>query len=216
MTTNLKVEERKGSNAAIRAAGSIPAVVYGPKHDSQPITVSKIAFEKILKAAGESTIINLEGLKEEVEVLIHNVAFNAERGGVEHADFYAVERGKELTMNVTLEFIGESPAEKIGAMVVRVLEEVEVTCRPSVLPSHFDVDVTVLETVDGQITVGDLIVPEGVVINTPAEMVVATMAAAREEEPEATEAVEIDMDAVAVDGEKPEAAAEAGTEEKAG
>ena len=195
MTVSLEVTKREGK----AAAGTVPGVVYGPKQDPISLAINKQTFEKTLQNAGESTIITLSGLDEEIEVLVHDVSFNAQRGGVEHVDFYAIERGKELTTNVPLEFIGEAPAEKNGATVNRILHDVEVTCRPSVLPSSIEVDLSVLVDEQSQINVSDLSVSDDVKIENDPEDVVANVAAAREEEPEeAPEAV--DMDAVEVAG----------------
>ena len=202
MTLKLEVEKREQSNAAVRGEGKIPAVVYGPKQEPVAIAVDKFTFERTLQEAGESTIINLVGLDEEIEVLVQDVSFDAARGGAEHADFYAIERGKELTTNVGLEFIGEAPVEKTGATVTKTLQDVEVTCRPSVLPSSIAVDLSVLATEEDQIHVSDLVIPEGVTVNTDAEAVVVSVSAAREEESEEPAAA-VDMDAVAVEGEKP-------------
>ncbi len=193
----LEVAKRTGSAAAARAAGLVPAVVYGPKQEPISITVEKVLFTKTLEAAGESTIINLVGLDEELEVLIHDVAFNPAKGGVDHADFYAIERGKELTTNVALEFIGEAPATKLGSVLNKTLHEVEVTCRPSVLPSHIDVDISGMMDDEAFIAVKDLVVPAGVKIENDPELMVATISPAREAEPETVEAV--DMAAVAVE-----------------
>jgi len=162
-----------------------------------------VRFEKTLDTAGESTIINLTGLDEDVEVLVQDVAFNAERGGVEHADFYAIERGKELTTNVGLEFVGEAPIEKSGAVVNKILQDIEITCRPSALPSAIEVDLSVLETEENQIHVSDLVIPEGVTVNLEADAVVVAVSAARDDEPE-EESTEVDMDAVEVEGESSE------------
>ena len=199
----IKLEVTKREKGAPRAEGSVPGIVYGPKQEPIALSIDTFTFEKTLRDAGESTIITLSGLDEEIEVLVHDVAFNAQRGGVEHVDFYAIERGKELTTNVAFEFIGEAPVEKGGATVNRVLHEVEVTCRPSDLPSHIEVNLSVLENEDSMVRISDLTLPEGVKIENDPEDVVANVAAAREEEPEeAAEAV--DMDAVEVAGEKKE------------
>lgn len=210
MTTNLEVQKRETSADAVRKEGRVPGVVYGPKQEPISISIDKLTFEKTLQAAGESTIINLTGLEgDSIEVLVQEVAFNAARGGAEHVDFYAIERGKELTTNVTLNFVGEAPAEKTGMTVNKAMHEVEVTCRPSVLPSHIDVDITSLVDESSQINVKDLVLPEGVKVENDEESAVATVAAAREEEPE--EAVEaVDMDAVEVEakGKTEEEAAE--------
>jgi len=195
MTVSLEVKKREGK----ASADILQGVVYGPKQEPISLAINKQTFEKTLHEAGESTIITLTGLDEDIEVLVHDVSFNARKGGVEHVDFYAIERGKELTTNVTLEFIGEAPVEKSGASVNRVLHDVEVTCRPGVLPSHIEVDLSVLVDETSQIRVADLIVAEDVKIENEAEETVVNVAAAREEEPEETPEA-VDMDAIEVVG----------------
>ena len=172
MTVKLDVSKRTTSADVVRKEGNIPAVVYGPKQAPVSIVVSKAIFEKTLKEAGESTVINLLGLGEEMEVLIHDVAFNPAKGGVEHVDFYAIEKGKEITVDVPLEFTGEAPAAKLNGVLTKVLHEVEVTCKPSVLPQHITVDVSTLDDFEKQIHVRDLVVPAGVTIENDADEVV--------------------------------------------
>jgi len=162
----------------------IPAVVYGPKQVNLSITVERKEFEKIFKEAGESSVITLKGLEKPLDVLIHDVAFNAVRSEVQHIDFYALEVGKELTTDVPLEFIGESTVEKIGGMINKILHEVKVTCQPTDLPHNIEVDISTLTEIDDKILVSDLIIPKGVKIDTPANEVVVIVAKEREEEPE--------------------------------
>lgn len=193
MTLNLNVTKREKT----APAGHIPAVVYGPKQESIALAVEEREFDKVFKEAGESTIINLEGVGEPIEVLIHDLSFNAVRGGVQHVDFYAIERGKELTTNVALEFEGEAPAEKQGGVLTKALHEVEVTCRPSKLPKEIVVDVSVLTDFEASIRVKDLKVEEGVKINNDPEDTVAVVVPVQEEAEEPAESV--DMDAVKVE-----------------
>lgn len=198
MTTKLEVTKRQDSTEKVRSEGKLPGVVYGPKQEPISITMDKVLFEKTLDIAGESTIINLVGLGDDIEVLVHDVAFNGEKGGVEHVDFYAIERGKELTTNIALEFIGEAPVEKNGATVTKVLYDLEVTCRPSDLPSQIEVDISTLTEDDSQILVKDLKIGAAIKVTLDGESVVASVSAAREEEPEeVSEAV--DMDAIEVE-----------------
>jgi large subunit ribosomal protein L25 len=197
MTVKLEVTAKTASAKALRKAGSIPAVVYGPKQEPLAVSVEKSVFEKLLKEAGESTVINLVGLGEEIEVLVHEVSFNPAKGGVEHVDFYAIEKGKEITVHVPLEFIGEAPAVKKGGSLTKVLHEIEVTCKPSALPQHIEVDVTPLDDFEKQIHVKDLVVPNGVKVENDGEEVVALVQEVQEEvEPEP---VAVDMDAVEVE-----------------
>ena len=201
MTVTLEVtkrDERGKQLANLRKEGKLPAVVYGPKEESQALTLDHKIFDKVFREAGESTIITLKGLKEDTEVLVQDVAFDPVRGGVTHVDFYAIERGKELTTNVSFEFVSEAPIEKTGATVTKVMHGVDVTCRPSLLPSHIEVDLTVLTEIDSHIQIKDLDIPEGVKVEAEPDDMVATVSAAREEEPE-PEIEAVDMDAIEVE-----------------
>lgn len=197
MTVKLDVTKRTTGAAAVRKTGDVPAVVYGPKQEPISISLSKIVFEKVLKEAGESTVINLVGLGDEIEVLVHEVSFNPAKGGVEHVDFYALEKGKEITVHVPLEFIGEAPATKQGGSLTKVLHEVEITCKPSALPQHLEVDISSLDDFEKQIHVKDIIVPAGVRIHNDVEEVVALVQEVIDE-PE-PEVAPVDMAAVEVE-----------------
>lgn len=190
MTVTLQIDTRAEQGkklVALRKSGKVPGVVYGPKQETLLVTLDKQTFEKVLKEAGESTIINLVGAGEEIEVLVHDVAFNPAKGGIEHVDFYAIEKGKEITVHVPIEFIGEAPAVKKGGTLTKVLHEIEVTCKPAALPQHITVDVSVLDDFEKQIHVKDLQMPAGVKVEQDAEEVVALVQEAQEEpEPEAS------------------------------
>jgi large subunit ribosomal protein L25 len=196
MTVKLEVAKREGKAKSARAQGNIPAVVYGPKQEPISIAIAKGVFEKLFREAGESTVINLVGLGDEMEVLIHEVSFNAAKGGVEHIDFYAIEKGKEITVHVPIEFIGEAPAVKQGGSLTKVLHEIEITCKPSALPQHLTVDVSTLDDFEKQIHVADIEVPKGITIENDPQEVVALVQEVKEE-PE--EAPAVDMDAVEVE-----------------
>ena len=181
MTEKLEVARRTLSAKAVRNMGDIPAVVYGPRQEPISISVNKILFEKTLKSLGESSVLKLVGLGTELEVLIHDVSFDSGRGGVDHADFYALEKGKEITVHVPLEFIGEAPVVKTGGSLTKVLHEIEVTCNPSALPQHITVDVSALDTFDKKIHVKDLIIPKGVKVRNDAEEVIVVVQEDKEE-----------------------------------
>lgn len=185
----------------LRDNGSVPAVIYGPKQEPINISLDAKAFDKLRKTSGESTIIELTGLDKPIEVLIKGVDFNPMKKQVMHVDFYAIERGKEMTVHVALEFTGEAPVEhtKEGS-VTKVLHEVEVTCMPNNLPSHIEVDLSTLITVEDKIHIKDLKVGKGVTILADAEDSVVVVTPAKSEvEAEEEEANAVDMSAVEVE-----------------
>jgi large subunit ribosomal protein L25 len=202
MTITLAVTARDESAkiAVMRKNGDVPAVVYGAKQEPISITLSGKEFEKVRKEAGESTIVELTGLTESVEVLIKSVDFHPVKQQVTHVDFYAFERGKEMTTHIALEFIGEAPVEESKAgSVTKVLYEVEVTCLPKDLPSHIDVDISSLVHIEDKIHISDLKVPVGVVIGADPEDPVVVVSAARQTTDDEEASTEIDMDAIEVE-----------------
>jgi large subunit ribosomal protein L25 len=183
MIMTLAVTSRDSSKGldVLRANGSIPAVIYGPIQNPVSVLVNEKAFEQVLKEAGESTVLSLTGLATPVEVLIKDVTFNPVKQRIAHVDFYAVEKGKEITTHVTLHFIGEAPVEVSRAgSVTKVLHEVEITCKPANLPNHIDVDLSALRTVGDKIHVSDLKIGTGVKINTAADEAVVVINAAKQ------------------------------------
>lgn len=212
MTITIKVTERKERGkqlAKLRQNGVLPAVIYGPKEEASAINLDSKEFEKIFREAGESSVMVLTGVGEDKEVLVQDVAYNRVKGGIEHVDFYAIEKGKEVTVNIPLEFVGEAPAIKLGGSLTKVLHEIEVTCKPANLPHEIVVDVSSLNTFEDMIHVKDLNIPAGVKVENDPEDTVALVAEAKEEP---VEPVAIDMSAIEVEKKGKEETEEGGEE----
>lgn len=209
MTTTVAITARTAGTAL--PEGHIPAVVYGPKQEPLAISLEEKVFDKVRREAGESTIIELSGLAEPIEVLIKEIDFDPVKLRMQHVDFYAFERGKDMTTTVAIELVGEAPAEKnnVGS-VTKVLQEITVTCRPSALPSHIDADISGMDTADSKVTVADLPVLEGVTYDAEPDETVAVVSVTKDEADE--DPADVDMDAVAVEGEKKEESTETTTE----
>jgi len=182
----LKVEMRQilgKSVKTLRQKGLLPAVVYGEAIPTQPISVSYKEFEKVYKAAGESTLVRLKVAGTTHNVLIHDIAFDPITGHSLHADFYAVRMDKALRARVPLEFIGESAAVKNeGGILVKVAHELEVEALPQDLPHSLPVDIGSLAAFGSRILLQDIPVPHGVKILGPADEVIAVVNAPRSDE----------------------------------
>ncbi len=180
----LKVEKRDLNDNInqLRKAGKIPAVFYGKKETSTPILVAKSEFEKVLKEAGESTIINLHGDGIDVDVLIQDVDFDPVKDLARHADFYAIQKDKKIEVKIPLEFIGESKAVKeLGGILVKVMHEVEIEALPKDLPHSLSVDISVLESFTDTVTAKDIKLPSGVELKVKPDEVVASVYEPKEE-----------------------------------
>lgn len=179
----LAVQKRdtKVSAKTLRNKGILPAVVYGRKEASTPISVDAKTFEKLFHKAGESTVITLSGLGEEKDVLIHEVVFHAVTGSVLHADFYAIEKGQKVTVSVPIEFIGDAPAVKQGAVLVKVMHELEIEVLPKELPHAIEIDLSVLANAEDKIAVKDIKLPPSATPTDDLEEVVVMVTMPKEE-----------------------------------
>lgn len=182
----LKAEKRvlRGKSVkTLRQTGVLPAVVYGEAVPAQPISVPYKEFEKVYKAAGESTLVRLDVAGLSRNVLIHDIAFDPITGKTLHADFLAVRMDKALRARVPLEFIGEAPAVKNeGGILVKVAHELEVEALPEDLPHSLPVDVVSLTTFGSRILLQDISAPRGVRILGPLDEVIAVVNAPRSDE----------------------------------
>lgn len=202
-TSNLqaKTRTRMGRKTYhLRNEGIIPAVVYGMGMEPLNIEVSHKEFAKVLKSAGESTIVELsvDGAKS-LHVLIQDTQTDPLREEFTHADFRMVDMTKKIEAEVKLSFVGESPAVKgLGGTLVHPMSEVRIKALPKDLLSVIEVDISVLATFEDAIHVKDLPIPASVEVIDDVDAVVALVAAPRSEEElaELNKAVEINVETV--------------------
>ena len=153
MEATLHVEKRetRGKNEArrLRAAGKIPAVVYGTeKNKATEIAVDPKMLLRILHSdSGVNTLIGLEGadLKSGGKVLVKEYQLDPIDHKLLHADFYAIAMDKLLTVTVPVLIKGEPKGVKQqGGIVDFVSREIEVECLPADIPQHIDIDISEL------------------------------------------------------------------------
>lgn len=174
LTLLAKKREETGKRAKrLLSSGELPGVVYGPTEEATSISLPLGEFVKVLKEAGESSVIELSGLAKPLQVLIHEVDRDPVTNVPRHVDLYAIEKGAKVEVAIPLSYVGESPAVKAGANLVKVLHELEIEAAPADLPHELFVDISVLVSVGDQILVSDLVIPVGVEVKEDKEQVVA-------------------------------------------
>lgn len=167
----------------LRLAGKVPAVFYGPKEKSTPITVPAVAFKKVWNQAGESSVIQLLCDGVGLDVLIHDIDLDPIRDEPRHVDFYVIEKGKKVRVHTPIEFTGVSLAVKdLGGTLVKVLHDLEIEAMPKDLPHVINVDISTLVDFNSKIQAKDIVLPKGVNLLTKADEVVASVAEAYKEE----------------------------------
>lgn len=209
LTLEYKKRQTAEKLPTLRKEGFVPAVFYGPKEETTSISIKESDFKKVWKAAGESSVVILKGEGEEHEALIHEVDAHPMSGLPRHADFYVIEKGKKVQVNVPLEFEGVSPAVKdLGGLLIKVAHEVEIEAMPKDLPHELKVDIATLATLDSQILAQDIKLPAGVALLTGPEEVIAAISVAVEEPVDAPTPTLEDIEVVGAKGKDEEAVAE--------
>lgn len=177
--------ERGRAAARLRAAGLIPGIVYGHGFKPQSVAVPRIPFEKLYRAAGESSLVDLmvEG-GGAIKVLIADTQRDPLRDNFIHIDFYAVRMDEKLEADINLKFVGEAAAVKeLGGTLVKNVSHLKVRCLPGALVHDIEVDLGRLKTFEDKIHVRDLVIPAGIeVLSPPIDETVVLVAAPRTEE----------------------------------
>ena len=171
LSLNIQKRDMKVGAEKIRKGGQIPAIFYGPKETSTPIVIDTIAFKKVWKQAGESSVIILkDAAGNEHESLIHDIDIHPLSGEPRHADFYVIEKGKKVEVALPLIFEGIAPAVKdFGGILVKVRRDIDIEAAPRDLPQNIKVDVSKLTELTSVILAKDLPVPAGVEIKIGGE-----------------------------------------------
>ena len=163
----LRTDEGKGASRRLRHAGNVPAIIYGGEDAPVSITLDHNRFLRHLQEeAFYAHILTLvvDGKKQQV-VLKDLQRHPAKDTKIMHADFLRVDAKHAMTMSVQLHFLGEddSAAIKSGAVLARLMTDVEVSCLPQDLPEYIEVDISELE-LDHSIHLSELVLPKGVTL----------------------------------------------------
>lgn len=172
-----RAERGKGAARKARAAGRIPAVVYGHGEATRELTVDAHELELLFaRVHYENTIINLDiaGEKGEVKVLVREVQSHAFRPDVLHVDFYQIHAGEKVVVDVPVRLQGTAPGVRAGGVMMQTITDLEVRCLPDNIPEYIDADVSQLE-IGNAIHVGELTLPEGVEPQVDADRVVCSV-----------------------------------------
>lgn len=191
---------------------AVAAELYGKDVKNQSLWVDYQEFNKVYDQAGESTVVDLvvDGDVEKHGVLISDVQTDPVNDQYRHIDFHQVKMDEEISAEVELTFIGESPAVKaLGGVLVKSVDTVEVTALPADLPNEIVVDVSVIETFEDYIYAKDLKVSDKVKIELEPETVIALVAPPRSEEELSSLNEKVEMDIEKVEGMKKEEPVEA-------
>jgi len=218
----VQVREGTGKGVArkLRAAGHIPGICYGRSGSSIGIALNPKALGRLLaeSTAGMNTLIDLRveggGAYDGKPMLVKELQRDPVTGSMLHVDLYAVDLQQAIQVSVPIHVTGTAEGVKMGGILDQTLRELELECMPEAIPQEIPVDVSALD-IGQSLHVRDLVLPEGVTLQSDPDLAVVLVAAPAAEEEAAAE-VEAEAEAPAAEGEAPSEEPEAKENEKEG
>ena len=189
----------------LRAAGRIPAVVYG--HGIDPISVSVNARDLRTALGGEAgsrALLRLVIGDGEHLAMARQLQRHPVRHTVIHVDFQVVSRDEVISAEVPILLVGEAVAvNKNDGTVDQEMTVVSVKAKPADLPPNLEVDISDLEIGDS-IRAGDIELPPGVELDEDGDSPVVVAHAPRAVVEEAPAAAAEEAETPEADGEPSE------------
>ena len=160
-------DQGKGASRRLRKEEKVPSIIYGGKKEPQMVTLSIHEITHLLEDENTFTsVLDLVVGESTDSVVLKDIQRHPAKNPITHVDFLRVDAKQTLVTTTPLHFVGveENEALRLGNMLNQFVVSIEISCLPKDLPHGIDVDVSSLEVGD-HLSLTDLVLPEGVVIN---------------------------------------------------
>jgi large subunit ribosomal protein L25 len=218
LTAERRTATGRSAVRKLKAAGSVPAIIYGAKDKAEPLQVSRRDINALLShAAGENILVELEIAGKSRLALVQEVQHAPLGGAILHVDFHAVSMDEMIQADVPLEPTGIANGVKnMGGLLEQNLRSLAIECLPRDLPDVITVDVSALDIGDA-IHVREIQLPPGVTTRVQPDLnAFSVLAPTVEEEPVVAEVeAPAGPEVIREKKEEPEAAAASAAKEKA-
>jgi large subunit ribosomal protein L25 len=185
MSELLEVEKRKdaGKRAArrLRAAGTVPAILYGHKEPPVNLAVAADSLEVLLRRG--TRVIDLTGAVKQ-KAFVRDLQWDTFGHHVLHVDFTRVSADERLQVEVSVHIRGSAPGVQAGGVVDQVVHSVEIECPVTDLPDRLEPNINELG-LNEELTAAAIELPRGATLLTPDDTVIVTCAPPPAEEEEA-------------------------------
>lgn len=183
-THALKAEARTdvGTRDAqrLRAAGKLPAVLYGHKKATAHIALDAKEAITHLEAGERVFELQIDGSARET-ALLKDVGYDYLGRRIIHVDFERVDLDETVTVHIPIHFKGEAVGLKsAGAILIHPASDISVTCRVRDLQDALDVDISELG-VGESLHASDIKLPAGWTLQSDPDTVLAAIQVKKEE-----------------------------------
>jgi large subunit ribosomal protein L25 len=182
LAAEVRTEFGKGFARRARAAGQIPAVIYG--HGAEPIHITLPAKSTTLAVRVANALLSLDVNGEDHLALVKDIQRDPIKQIIEHIDLLTVRKGEKVTVDIPVHVVGElAPGNVYNQELTVISLEAEATH----LPSAIEVDIEG-RTAGQHIHASDLVLPKGSILLADADALVVNISEATETAEEGAEA----------------------------
>ena len=195
VTLEVSRREKSGKEVAkkLRAAGKVPAVVYGGHKEPVAIEVDRKSVSELVQKSEHGVrsifLLKMAGTDQQRHAMIKDIQIDPVSRRMTHIDFVRVVMDEVVRVTVPVHIVGTALGVKEGGILDWQIRDLHVECLPNAIPDKIDVDVTPLGSHD-YYRVSDLKLPEGVKVQEDPERVVVGVTHARAEVAETAAAAE--------------------------
>lgn len=142
----IKGQEResvgKVATKALRNAGMVPCVLYGGENPIH-FSAESIAFKDLVYTPDAHTaVIELEG--KSFNAILQDIQFHPVTDEILHVDFYQIHDDKEVSIEIPVKVVGNSPGIMAGGVLRLVNRKLRVKALPANLPDYITADISSL------------------------------------------------------------------------
>lgn len=149
LTSTYRDSSGKGNARKLRAAGRVPAVLYGHGEEPVKISLSEQDFRRVIRTRGETAIIDLtvEGkASKPYDAIIKEIQLHPATGKILHIDFQQIRLGEKIKIEVPVELAGDPTGVKdMGGVLEHGPRQLTIRCLPRAIPDRIVVDVKSLK-----------------------------------------------------------------------
>ncbi len=173
----------KGVARRLRRDGFVPVTLYGGDGGAASGSVLKREFAAIIRARGRNSIFNLNLGGSTTPVKIADLQLHPVKGSLVHVDLMRISLTETTEFEVRVDIVGEaSGVRNFNGVLDQPTHSLKIRCLPTDVPQEIEVDVTELGIGD-HFRVSDLKIDrDKIEVLADAELVLATVVAARVEE----------------------------------
>ncbi|MGL4942665.1 MAG: 50S ribosomal protein L25 [Thermoguttaceae bacterium] len=170
LSVELRGEVGKRRNRRLRAAGRVPAVLYGHQQPCVNLSLANDEIEAIVRHGHR--FVSLTGATQD-QAFVTECQWDTWGSRLLHVDLTRVSAHEKVHVTVPVELRGEAPGVREGGVVKHSLHEISLECEAAAVPEKIDVNINHLQ-LNQIIHVSDLVLLAGVRSLVDAGMVVVS------------------------------------------